>query len=421
MSITQNEHKFNQEVDPKALYRLAHPKEDFENIYTCEAEGDSSAQETPSSNTGVLITEAEETEGLTLDNVFDELKEIGSVSQSLDWLAFTLPSELVETAQKVEKRGCRVDKVLKFIGLPCQHWEDLGHGGLGYRHVIQLDGVGGAKLYIGGQNNTVYISLSASALAFYVNVRQLDWRGFLRYLVDLGVKFRRLDIAFDDKVGYLTYENIKNAVRLWVRRGKGEEVEGDTIVTRFRNIPLLYGDRELGGDGWTFYWGVARSKNGGHRNNSDSIVRIYNKAAEQGVEGTWVRVEGEFRADKADKIGKEWVEHDFSPEYLAGVLCGVIDFREAETCDTNQSRWAQSDWWMAFIGLVERVVVKVEAKVKTVREKADWIRKQAATSLAMVVDVLGERTLEEIVEAGRERLTGKHRAIMEAELALGGL
>jgi DNA relaxase NicK len=424
MSITQNESKFNQDVDASLLYRLAHADEDFQNVYTCDADSDAAeaGEHPPSSNTGVLITETPVTDHMSVSDAFD-LWEVGLVSQSFDWLAFTLPSELVETALKVEKQGSPVDKILKFIGLPCQSWEDLGRGGLGYEHVVDLDGLSGAKLYMGGQRNTVYISLSASALAFYVDVRQLDWRGFLRYLVDLGVKFRRFDSAFDDKVGYLTYEGIKSAISAWVRRAKADEIEdqGDTVVTRFRNLPLFYGDKVLGGDSWTFYWGVARSKNGGVRNNSDTIVRAYNKAAERGVEGPWVRVEAQYRGDKADKIVKEWVKRDFSSDYLAGVLRGIVDFRVAQAGDTNQSRWPMADWWAAFIGITERVVVQLEAKVTTVREKANWIRRQASTTLAMIVETLGKETLEEIVKAGKERFTSKHRAIMEAELAVGGL
>jgi hypothetical protein len=80
-----------------------------------------------------------------------------------------------------------------------------------------------------------------------------------------------------------------------------------------------------------------------------------------------------------------------------------------------------ASWWAAFIGLTERVIVQLEAKAKTVREKVDWVSRQVSTTLAMIEDTLGKETLEEIVKAGRERLTSRHRAIMEAELALGGL
>lgn len=327
----------------------------------------------------------------------------------LDWLAFTIPLSVIQsfmTDMKPEDDDMGVFCILRGIGLEVETVTSKGHGAMGYDHAFEIDGIPGALFCIGGesQRGTAHVSLSASALQFYVGVRGLSWQGWLKYLHDLGVKVTRQDFAFDDFSGNVTYERVIDAVR------------GDSLVSRYRNNPLVYGDKPIGGETFTVYWGIAKgSSKGGKRNNSDTLTRIYDKASESGADVShWVRVELESHGDRCQEIFKQWVASDFSAAYLIGVLVNTLDFRIPDEDDSNRSRWGRAAWWRDFIGIVGAVSVSIKAKLRTAGDSMRWLDSQCATSIAIVAEVFGEGALKILLEDGRERLNSRHRAIIEA-------
>jgi len=253
------------------------------------------------------------------------------------------------------------------------------------------------------------VSLAAGALDFYVNTRGLDLIGWLVYLHTLGVHVSRLDVAYDDMDGRLTYENVYDSVR---RRD---------CATHFKTF-MQYGDKELGyGDSWTLYAGVRPAGKGGRRANSETVLRIYNKGAESKSrrDGSWVRVETQFTGDRAQAVFDAWAEADFSARVACEVLRSVVDFKEHGETDTNKSRWDMAAWWCDFLSDVVTRRVTVRVKRKTVRDVANWLLKQCATGMALVEQGLGGGTVWDILMAGSERLTARHRAMLEAEPPLG--
>ncbi len=85
-----------------------------------------------------------------------------------------------------------------------------------------------------------------------------------------GANVSRLDIACDDRAGYLSMDDVP---------GKVQANEVNSRMTARSAVVSFNGTRR---NGATAYIGAA---------SSDFRVRIYDKALEQGTDGHWVRVE----------------------------------------------------------------------------------------------------------------------------------
>jgi len=161
------------------------------------------------------------------------------------------------------------------------------------------------------------------------------------------------------------------------------------------------------------------------------MLRTYDKRAERiqkghedQVEGIehWVRVELQlrrkradaaaalFQASKADQVGVM--------RQLAGVLRGYVEFKTPTTADSNKRRWAPAEWWLTFLGHVEKARLVVEKIVRTIEDVQDWVSSQVAPSLALLEKALGfDRAwsfLRSEATAGRARWGPRHLAILRA-------
>lgn len=121
--------------------------------------------------------------------------------------------------------------------------------------------------------------------------RHLDvWRttqvgvmSLFAYAVERGAKFTRIDFAVD-----VLDDNRASVESLVARIGR-------TVDLRGRSHSVIASDNGKGKIGTTLYIG-SRS--------SEKFFRIYNKAAEQGIERDWVRIELEAKGDYANALGK---------------------------------------------------------------------------------------------------------------------
>jgi hypothetical protein len=137
-----------------------------------------------------------------------------------------------------------------------------------YPYVYSHAGNAGLRVSISevGSPQGVHISFSGSSLA------QVNPRAVLRNALAMGANVTRIDIAIDTP-RWLDLEGYKDALD----RGEAE--------TRARDWNLI-----TGRTGQTLYVGSRTS---------EKFLRIYNKAAEQRVEGSWYRIELECKGDVA--------------------------------------------------------------------------------------------------------------------------
>lgn len=312
----------------------------------------------------------------------------------IDWLRVTLPPVL-PGGDPVE-----VAKLVFGAGLT---WDRSEKGGRwGYRESWRRDDV---HIHCDGNGGTVCVDLSGRGC------RQLEaegligegegWRGFLGDLLDLGGRVKRLDAALDDRGGVLDVARIGGAL------SAGE------VHTRFRQsteFTSRSSDGSLTGHGVRF--GSA---------SSNMFVVIYNKqleriAAGEADPGQWTRVEVRLADDMAQAVACEIVSR--GPSVIVPHLLAHLDFKEvpagASSSSPHRERWARASWWQAFVGLAERMRIRVEPRARDLGRAAVALAGQWGATLAALVHTpsFGLPWLRDVLKSGRQRWGSAHRQMM---------
>jgi phage replication initiation protein len=277
----------------------------------------------------------------------------------------------------------------------------LDRGGLGYDHSAEMS-AGRCYWRPDRADMGIHVVMSASALAAWAAQRQArglaPWSSpvdLLSRALNVGAKVTRIDLAWDDREGVLSIDEILEA------RNAG------LCVSRFRGSKLIDQCRLVDGQvtGKGVYFGSRTS---------DSFLRIYDKALEQGEDGHWVRVELELKSDRAMAaalILSRWWDLSVQAQ-LAGVLYGLMDFKVAGADDANRSRWETEPWWLAFLKVVEKCQLEVVAKDRTIEDAVRYLVEQVAPTLSVVVEILGVDILDVLCKNGKLRWRAKHRRLI---------
>ncbi|BEH11833.1 hypothetical protein GSUET_34450 [Geobacter sulfurreducens subsp. ethanolicus] len=230
--------------------------------------------------------------------------------------------------------------------------------------------------------------------------RQFDinsgrWRELISNILDVGGHFTRIDIAIDDRQGCFPLEKAK------------EKLLHREVRTRFRSGREITGVRfsdKLGNDGCSLYFGSAQS---------DIKIRIYDKAAEQRVTFSWIRVEAECRGKLVNVLAHHMRMSDNLGEIVAGVLKNYLTFVEP-SADSNKARWPVSPWWDAFLGSVNKLQMTIKKEVGNIDGVEAYLYKQAAPSLALWLKANGGdlNCLLELIKSGEKRLKPHHLAML---------
>lgn len=305
----------------------------------------------------------------------------------IDYLRFTIPDETVP-----------IDYLIP--GADRLDWVDLPYGHYGY---TKCQVAGGVRVYSGHHQPGVGMCVQISGQG----CRELegaglvtDWAGYFAYLLSVGARICRVDLGLDDtSAACIDIDQVVGHLR------------DKTVVKRWKQWSVVQSCNDLDGvTGKTVYVGSRKSA---------AFLRIYDKAAEQGLDGHWVRVELELKDERAERMAQALAgaSTDEVGALVAGVLRGYIDFKVCGE-DENKSRWETVAWWSRFLGAVEKVRLGCNPIVRTLEQVDQWLRNAVAPSLAMIVQADGgalERIFDYITE-GKQRWRTRHR-IMLAGLA----
>jgi hypothetical protein len=114
-----------------------------------------------------------------------------------------------------------------------------------------------------------------------------------------------------------------------------------------------------------------------------------------------------------------------SPESFAVVALGwvrrFVDFVDTES-DENASRQTLLPFWETFVQGAEKVVVTLAGTVqRTVEQYQEWLVKQAAPAIAVMVYAFGVKGLREIAGKGAWRLKPRHLEALRLHRSAVGL
>jgi DNA relaxase NicK len=164
---------------------------------------------------------------------------------------------------------------------------------------------------------------------------------------------------------------------------------------------------------------------------SNMFVRIYNKGAQMnwfGEDGdsVYTRVEMEAKRENAEQLVTQLLDHGFG--VVPSLLRHYLDFKEPSEGDSNKSRWETVSWWSSFLEECEKVRLSVKkVATRTIETVKEWLYRQAAPSLALLVDAIEKecavtgvnprfavkRFLWSLQHEGRGRYKAKHRVMLQ--------
>lgn len=232
----------------------------------------------------------------------------------IDWLQFTttIHSKL---------------QILEMFGLQDQEWVTGKPTG----RWSNVDINNKIRIEYGGEREDISFTFSGSGCRYVetVNDNEFDWLQVLSYLCSFkgdGVNISRLDVACDDKEIILTMKKIM------------KHAEDRKYVSRSRVKPMMVNGRKE-----IIYFGSEKS---------DTMLRIYNKALERGLDDEhWIRAELQLRNEAADSFIINLQEYKDIGITYAGILNNYLRFttKNPNTCNEHYDQLIVTKWWKKFI------------------------------------------------------------------------
>ena len=300
----------------------------------------------------------------------------------VDWLTFSVK----------EQDPAKV--IREYLGLDPELFQDAGYGLLGYNRVLRFSDI--CVCYEPRENDFfrdmgVCVSMSGNGCRTFETMSMLTQAGkdsvfptlFQLLAADETANVSRLDIACDDREGFLNMEEIV------------EKVQANEINSRMTKRSVIVSFDGTQRSGSTIYLGAP---------SSDFRVRIYDKALEEGVDGHWIRVELVMR----HKNAAAFVEQMNSAPSVGKLAAQVVNdkFSFIERDDSNITRCTVCGWWRSFVDELESVRLVARCVVQhSVERIENWIESQVGPSLAVILNTLGWPHLFELAHAAAGRLS----------------
>lgn len=293
--------------------------------------------------------------------------------------------------------GTSIDQALEHVRFLFGEIVPLDRGFRGYANSGRiLNGMGWVAWDYNRPDMGVHVVLPSSALG-ELSRTVGDMQGLGAFLLSVGFKVGRFDVAIDDRVGYLDLDQICQAVddRRYTSRWRRYQERRSRVGDGPFAVTLEFGSRT-----------------------SESFLRIYDKAAEQsqkGVEGLdgvhWLRVELELKGSRAHAAFEKWVVEGFG--FVPGLIRGYLEFKEPGQAE-QRTRWSIAGWWARFLGYAEKLRLVLPSPVRTLETVRAWVERQVAPSLALLVKAEGGAVdwLYLLLKEGAARLTPAQLALL---------
>ena len=262
----------------------------------------------------------------------------------IDWLQFTL------------LRDNGLDTVFKILRLSPADFEKLDKGGLGYKDQLINNNI---RIYFNGNLGMgVNTSISGKGCRYMESQGINLWSLVFRLAQSAKINITRVDLALDTNIKLI------DKIR--------DNIDRKKYISKSRSISYICKSGTTSTRTETVYIG-SRS--------SDLMIRIYDKAVEQGLEEIdWERWEIVLKKDKikeAIPLLKKGISKTFK-----NIL--FTYFRPISKVESNKSRSKVESWYLKFLGKVEKVSLYKDPEQKTIEDKWAWVEKQVAPTLALL-------------------------------------
>ena len=229
----------------------------------------------------------------------------------VDWLTFSKKCEEVTWIEAIKE----TENFLPGVEFGELGWKE-SNGRYMFDNKLSYEGC--EILYNGnpkaGIQDLLCFNLTGKGCRTYETYNKGDIMSLLKKASVEGYKVSRLDLAVDDREGVL---DIDQMYKLSAMR---YDKQGHLSDNCYWWGKTKVNSRQQGSDGCTMYFGSPTS---------DIRIRIYDKAAEQGIDGHWVRVEVVLRKEKA-QVALEQIIADNQPgKIFASILRQQLFFSQS--------------------------------------------------------------------------------------------
>jgi len=287
-----------------------------------------------------------------------------------DWLSFTIKLH-------------SLSDVIKLLKLDDYKLETI-YGFNGYKKREYVNGISIHHEHT--KNNDIWVELSGKGCRFYEvfcgPIDELVKKLVIMIDTDL-VNITRLDIAYD------IFDNIADM----------DYIYNDTVreywTSKFRTWQAI-----TGSDGKSVYFGDCKS---------DLRLRIYDKQKESKTDYKWLRLELQFRNEKASSYIMDPRQNGIK---FVSVLQDYITYR-SYCKDSNKRRWSVRKYWKKITEEAEHIRLYTDtSKVKCYEEV--WIntKKLYSSSIRTIIEVEG--SIDRLIEEAKKekQLPEKYRIII---------
>ena len=281
----------------------------------------------------------------------------------IDWISFST-------------RGHKPTDLIEILGLQDYTFEVLnGMHGYQYRHYF-----GGISIHFcenpAAQNGYIWLEMSGQGCRTFETYGTGDYEKLFRLSRDFpnDCRFKRIDVAFDDRTGVLDINHICNETRL------------EHYTSRLKTYESIYSNA-----GNSAYFG---------RKTSNVLIRFYDKAMERGFNDGdlhWIRCELQLRDVNSQGFVNKLEDTSLQDLYV-NVLRNYVCFRVPDEFDTNKSRWEVASWWEEFLsGAVPQSVYEKPGVPYNVSVVTHYIRTQPLGSLRLIIELFGAQALIDLI------------------------
>lgn len=223
----------------------------------------------------------------------------------------------------------------------------------------------GAHIYTSDLGETG-IELSGTGCRLIETLNEgFDWFGLVSDLTESKAHISRLDIACDDQDGILDFRKMY------------KHVKNHKYISRARRVIWTDGDEQQ------IVFGSPQS---------DTRLRIYNKAMERGFDDDthWIRAEFQLRNEQAQSFVNNWRNERSLSRAFAGVLLYYLRFTvKAPDKNHNNGRIETVSWWDAFLGECEQLPGIFLGGLEYNQERLDKAMKMCLSTVATFVGACG--------------------------------
>lgn len=263
-------------------------------------------------------------------------------------------------------------------------WAPMEKGRNGYKSGIYFGNI--SILYDGNPDMGICLDMSGQGCRSFEEYGSGDFVGlFQLFSQDERFHITRLDVAFDDHTGILDIRQLFHDT--------DDQDEGQQFVSKFRKSKIEKSFKD-GRSGISIYHGSEQS---------DILIRIYDKAAERGLPETqhWVRVELQLRRERASQFAFTAVTEPIGTLFR-GVLVNYVRYVDDPGTDSNRWRWPMKSYWADLIEQAGRISLFVKPGVEyNIRKLDHFVFDMAVNPIGAAIDIYGAPFFMEQIQKRR--------------------